>query len=57
MLSVGIDAHDRFYVLCILDGGGKVVKEHTIKGGPDDVAAFLGTLATASLRCRFAAGC
>jgi len=44
MLSVGIDAHDRFYVLCILDGSGKVVKEHTIKGGPAEVAAFLGTL-------------
>lgn len=41
MLTVGIDAHDRHYVMCILDQKGAVVKEHTVRGGPGDVAEFL----------------
>lgn len=44
MLTVGIDAHDRLYVMCILDEQGTVVKEHTVKGGPGDVAEFLRAL-------------
>jgi transposase len=41
MLSVGIDAHDRLYVMCILDENGRQVKEHTVKGTAGDVAAYL----------------
>jgi transposase len=41
MLSVGIDAHDRLYVLCVLDERGAVIREQTIKGGPGEVASFL----------------
>jgi len=44
MYSVGIDAHDRLYALCILDEGGKVVKEKTITGGAGEVAEFLRRL-------------
>jgi transposase len=41
MLTVGIDAHDRMYVMCVLDEQGKTVKEHTLRGGPDQVAAWI----------------
>jgi transposase len=44
MWSVGIDAHDRLYVLCVLDENGSVIREHTIKGGPGEVAGFLSGL-------------
>ena len=39
MLTVGIDAHDRMYVMCVLDDQGKTFKEHTVRGGPSMVAA------------------
>lgn len=41
MLTVGIDAHDRLYAMCILDANGKVFKEHVVRGGVDEVAAWL----------------
>jgi len=44
MLTVGIDAHDRFYAMCILDQQGQVVKEHFLRGGPEVVAAWLRSL-------------
>ena len=44
MLTIGIDAHHRLYAMCILDEAGAVVKEHTIRGGPAEVAAWLGAL-------------
>lgn len=41
MLSIGIDAHQGTYAVCILDDNGKVVKEHTVRGGAGDVAGWL----------------
>jgi transposase len=46
MLTVGIDAHDRMYVMCVLDDQGKTFKEHTVHGGPSMVAAWIKELAT-----------
>lgn len=44
MWSVGIDAHHRLYVVCILDEGGKVVKEFRVKGGPEELVGELAGL-------------
>lgn len=41
MLSVGIDAHHRFYAVCILDDRGQPVKEFSVKGGVEDLARQL----------------
>lgn len=41
MWTVGIDAHDRMYVMCVLDEDGKTVREHTVRGGPGEVAAWI----------------
>lgn len=41
MWTVGIDAHDRLYVMCVLDEHGKTVKEHTVRGGPVEVASWI----------------
>lgn len=51
MLTVGIDAHDRMYVMCVLDEHGKTVKEHTIRGGPDQVAAWIKGLGPSARAC------
>ena len=40
MFSVGIDAHDRSYAMCILDDHGKVFKQHTLSGSVPEVAAW-----------------
>lgn len=45
MLTAGIDVHDRFYAMCILDQQGQTVKEHSIRGGPEAVAEWLRGLA------------
>lgn len=42
MLSVGIDAHHRFYAVCILDDSGNAVKEFSVRGGVEDLAGKLG---------------
>lgn len=44
MWTIGIDAHDRLYVMCILDEQGKVIKEHTVRSGPAEVAAWIKAL-------------
>jgi transposase len=44
MWTIGIDAHDRLYVMCVLDGNGKVAREHTVRGGVAEVAAWIKTL-------------
>jgi transposase len=44
MWSVGIDAHHRFYVTCILDESGRVVKEFQVRGAPDDLVSMLASL-------------
>lgn len=44
MFSVGIDAHNRSYAMCILDDHGKVFKQHTLSGSVPEVAAWLGKL-------------
>ena len=41
MLSVGIDAHHRFYAVCILDDRGQPVNEFSVKGGVEDLARHL----------------
>jgi transposase len=51
MLTVGIDAHDRMYVMCVLDEQGKTVKEHTVRGGPDQVAAWVKGLGSPTRVC------
>ena len=50
MLTVGIDAHHRFYAACVLDEHGKMIKEKSIRGGVEDVAAWVGSLGAPS-RC------
>ncbi len=44
MWSVGIDAHHRLYVACILDDSGRVVKEFKVKGNPQELVGALGEL-------------
>jgi transposase len=44
MLTVGIDAHFRLYVVCVLDETGAMLQEFTIKGGVRDLAARLREL-------------
>ena len=51
MLTVGIDAHDRMYVLCVLDEQGKTFREHTVRGGPDEVAAWVKGLGVPARAC------
>lgn len=51
MLTVGIDAHDRLYVMCVLDEQGKTVKEHTVRGGPGEVAAWVKGLGRPARVC------
>jgi transposase len=51
MWTVGIDAHDRLYVMCVLDEQGKTVGEHTVRGGPAEVAAWVGALGGPARAC------
>lgn len=51
MLTIGIDAHDRMYVLCVLDEQGKTLKEHTVRGGPGEVSAWIGGLGVPARAC------
>lgn len=44
MWSVGIDAHYRLYVVCILDESGRVVKEFRLKGDPHDLVGALAEM-------------
>lgn len=44
MLTVGIDAHFRLYVVCVLDPSGTAVQEFTVKGGVEELAARLRLL-------------
>ncbi|MBL9030855.1 MAG: IS110 family transposase [Phycisphaerae bacterium] len=56
MWTIGIDAHYRLFVLCVLNEKGEVVKEETIKGSPGDVARFVKGLRRPSRIC-FEASC
>jgi transposase len=51
MYSVGIDAHDGVYALCILDENGRRVKERVVRGGAGDVASALGELGASFRVC------
>jgi transposase len=51
VLTVGIDAHDRMYVMCVLDEHGKTIKEHTIRDGPGEVAAWVRGLGRPARAC------
>lgn len=51
MLSVGIDAHHRLYAVCVMDETGKIVRERTIRGGVEDVAAWVGRLGRPARVC------
>jgi transposase len=51
MLTVGIDAHHRFYAACVLNEHGKMIKEKSIRGGVEDVAAWVGALGAPSRVC------
>ena len=44
MWSVGIDAHHRLYVVCILDESGRLVKELRVQGHPKELVAALAGL-------------
>ncbi len=50
-MTVGIDAHDRMYVMCVLDEQGKTAREHTVRGGPGDVAAWIRGLGAPARAC------
>jgi len=39
------------YVMCVLDEQGKTVKEHTVRGGPGDVAAWIKELGHPARAC------
>jgi hypothetical protein len=34
MWTIGLDAHQRLFVVCILDSGGKLIKTERLRGGP-----------------------
>jgi transposase len=51
MWTVGIDAHDRVYVMCVLDDHGKTIREHTVRGGPGDVAGWIKGLGRPARAC------
>jgi hypothetical protein len=51
MLTAGIDAHHHFYTACVLDEHGKKIKEKSIRGGVEDVAAWVGSLGSPSRVC------
>lgn len=44
MLTIGIDAHFRLYVVCVLDQKGTVVNEFTIRGSVEELAGRLRDL-------------
>src|SRR5215510_7773213 len=44
MLTVGLDVHFRKSALCILDAGGKVLREEQVLGGWECVVQKLGKL-------------
>jgi transposase len=39
------------YVMCVLDEQGKTIKEHTVRGGPDQVAAWIRGLGCPARAC------
>jgi transposase len=41
MWTIGLDAHQRLYVLCILDSGGKVIKTECVRGDVDRLLQVL----------------
>jgi len=46
MLSIGLDGHQRLYVLCIGDGSGRILERRTIRGDWRQLIGFLRSLAT-----------
>jgi len=55
VLCVGIDAHHRYYAVCILDDRGRTVKELSVRGGVEDLARTLvGQLADAGVPIQIA---
>jgi transposase len=51
MLTVGIDAHHRFYAACVLNEDGKMVQEKSLRGSVEEVAAWVGSLGAPSRVC------
>lgn len=51
MLSIGLDVHDRYYALCILDANGKVFKETQLRGSLKDLIDYLRQLPEAWSIC------
>ena len=41
METIGLDVHQRLFVLCILDSAGKLVKEERLRGDPEVLWAYL----------------
>jgi len=41
MWTIGLDAHQRLFVVCILDSAGKRLKWERIRGGPEKLLAYL----------------
>lgn len=56
MWSVGLDAHQRLYLLCVLNEDGKVVREARVRGGWRDLIQELKKLDHAFAIC-FEASC
>ncbi len=44
MWTIGLDAHQRLYVMCILDSVGKLIKLERLRGGPNELVAYLRKL-------------
>jgi transposase len=44
MYTIGLDVHQRLFVLCILDAGGKLVKEERLRGDPEVLWTYLQKL-------------
>lgn len=56
MLSVGLDAHQRLFVTCVLDSNGKVVRTEAVRGNVENLERFLTELGEPFQIC-FEASC
>jgi transposase len=44
MWTIGLDTHQRLFVMCILDSAGKLVKQERLRGGAEVLLAYLRKL-------------
>jgi transposase len=44
MWTIGLDAHQRLFVVCILDSAGKLIQTERLRGGSEELLAYLRKL-------------